>query len=980
MKKSKPTRWLRRSAAFIMVALLLIVGAACSDGGYSANELKALDKLDMTLGDLVIIGQIGPDGLTPEQQALLEKLEFGPQQIDTMDQLLGIGGQILGGSQSPNEIGSVEEELNNLDSLVSGLTLDELQLLEDLVITNPTPEQQAILDSLGLAPDQAFTLAEILKSMQPVPLGPPEDLGFVQNVGDDAILGNGFGDRQNSSPWSMQWWKGHLYVGTARSWNCVAAATADRATGSGFFTPSWPDVECAETPQDLPLRGEIWRYNPQTKVWQRVFQSPQDIPIPEHPGKLAPRDMGFRGMAVFTESDGTEALYVAGVSSRSINGDDLPPPRILRSVDGVNFEPIPQDPGTFLAELPVEADDSSLILGRSFRDMIVYKDRLYVTVSDLRGVGVLIESADPAAGNDSFRQVSPPSMKVWGLQVFNDSLYFGLENENGYLVVKTDASGEPPYNFTAIVTNGGYKRGRRSEGALSMYPFKGSLYVGTDRPTELIRINEDDSWDLIIGDPRVVPFQGLKTPLSGLGQAAGNYFNGHFWRMQAHDGKLYVTTWDWSIELRGFGQLHELTKQENGFDILVTEDGEHWQFVTKSGFGDGFNYGGRTMASTPYGLFVGAANPYYGLEIWQSGAKADVAIAEWEVLGIVDDLVVSEQRSFTTVKTLHNFGPFGPVDVDVRTSMDVPPGTEGSVHVTQPAGERITVPSGVPYRIIFPDSTVSEGVGPLDELLPVGTAVVAVGSPGVIEPELGAYFEVGDLPVSQDVSITEEFDVHCLVPGRFTYMLTNQVSPQDATVPVIDSNQANNAMTVPVEVDCTPKSLLLTSRDRLIALRDGLAAGTLDPGSENSVEDILEDLDKAAEYVNSSLHGLRPGDSFHLIPKLGKDFFFNHRQAVKFIFSAIDDGLVNPDVLSELQNLVVGGILSAEEAIVRTAIDDAVAAGGHPQQVMAQEALDEGIEFVSRGLAAGIAQQDFFDDAVDAFDTAWSKAQQALEK
>jgi len=980
MKKSEPTRWLRRSAAFIIVALLLIVGAACTGSGYLENELKALDELDLNLGDLVTIGQIGPDGLTPEQLALLEKLEFESEQIDTMDQLLGIGGQILGGSQSPTEIGSFEEELDNLDSLVSGLTLDELQLLEDLVITNPTPEQQAILDGLGLAPNQVFVLAEILKSMQPVPPGPPEDLGFVQNVGDDAILGNGFDDRQNSFPWSMQWWKGHLYVGTGRSFYCVAAATRDKAIpGSEFYKESWADVECAVTPQDLPLRGEIWRYNPQTKVWQRVFQSPQDIPIPD--GKLAPRDIGFRSMAVFTESDGTEALYVAGVSSRSINGDELPPPRILRSVDGVNFEPIPQDNGTFLAELPVVVDDPSLLLGRGFRSIIVYKDRLYVTVSDFHGVGVLIESADPAAGNDSFRQVSLPSMKVWGLQVFNDSLYLGLENESGYVVVRTDASGDPPYNFTAIVTNGGYKPGHRSIGALSMYPFKGSLYVGTDRPTELIRINADDSWDLIIGDPRMVPFQGLKTPLSGLGQYAGNYFNGHFWRMQAHDGKLYLTTWDWSIELRFFDQLHELTKQENGFDMLVTEDGEHWQFVTKSGFGDGFNYGGRTMASTPYGLFVGAANPFYGLEIWQSGDKADIAITDWTTPETIDGLVVSEQRSFTTEKTLHNFGPFGPVDVDVRKSMDVPPGTEGSVHVTQPAGERITVPSGVPYRIIFPDSSVIPGVGPLDELLPVGTTVVAAGSPGVIEPELGAHFEVGDLPVSQDVSITEEFDVHCLVPGLFTYMLTNQVSPQDATGLVIDSNQANNAMTVPLEVDCTPRSLLLTSYDRLVALRDGLAAGTLDPGSENSVEDILEDLDKAAEFVNSSLHGLRPGDSFHLIPKLGKDFFFNHRQAVKSIFSAIDDGLVNPDVLSELQNLVVGGILSVEEAIVRTAIDDAVAAGGHPQQVqMAQEALAEGVGFVSQGLAAGIAQQDFFDDAVDAFDTAWSKAQQSLEK
>ena len=37
----------------------------------------------------------------------------------------------------------------------------------------------------------------------------------------------GFGDRQNSYAWSMQWFKGQLYVGTFRNALCVERATMD---------------------------------------------------------------------------------------------------------------------------------------------------------------------------------------------------------------------------------------------------------------------------------------------------------------------------------------------------------------------------------------------------------------------------------------------------------------------------------------------------------------------------------------------------------------------------------------------------------------------------------------------------------------------------------------------------------------------------------------------------------------------------------
>jgi len=101
----------------------------------------------------------------------------------------------------------------------------------------------------------------------------------------------------------------------------------------------------------LRLAAEIWSYTPETRVWERVFKSPEDVPIGGVPQKFTARDIGFRGAVVFTEPGGVEALYVAGVSASSLfeglprwAGDPqgYPPPRILRSVDGVSWQPVPQ--------------------------------------------------------------------------------------------------------------------------------------------------------------------------------------------------------------------------------------------------------------------------------------------------------------------------------------------------------------------------------------------------------------------------------------------------------------------------------------------------------------------------------------------------------------------------------------------------------------------------------------------------------------
>ena len=59
------------------------------------------------------------------------------------------------------------------------------------------------------------------------------------------------------------------------------------------------------------------------------------------------------------------------------------------------------------------------------------------------------------------------------------------------------------------------------------------------------------------------------------------------------------------------------TNAENGFDLFVTEDGEHWEKIVGNGCGDAYNYGARTFTICNDELYIGTANPYYGAQLWK---------------------------------------------------------------------------------------------------------------------------------------------------------------------------------------------------------------------------------------------------------------------------------------------------------------------------------------------------------------------------
>ncbi len=441
---------------------------------------------------------------------------------------------------------------------------------------------------------------------------------------------NGFGDQYNSYAHSMTWFHDHLYVGTTRA-NLHTARAVEQLVKRNRGLEVWP----VEGPDDVDSlyreidRGaQIWRYHPTQDQWHMVYKSPQVL---GSQGDWINRDMGYRGMIVFQgESDPQPALYVPTWAPSRAPGSML-----LRSVDGLQFEVV-AEPGDICSRYP------------SARVLLTFKDRLLISPTGSTAqnanrseIPVMYETRDPL--KKIWKAVNTPNFDddtnqgIFTACASDEHLYAGTFNLNGFQVWRTEAKGDPPYQWEKLLDQGAY-RGPLNQCVASMSYFKGAIYIGSGiqgagvdtennvgpAASELIRLHPDGQWDLIVGTPRKTP-DGIKTPLSALKPGFNNLFNGYFWRSEEHDGWLYVGTCDHnSLLLQWVTMEHwpeglrrvietvgvDTIVSHSGAELWRSHDGENWIPVTRDGFGNPFNIGIRSFVSTQYGLFVGTANPY----------------------------------------------------------------------------------------------------------------------------------------------------------------------------------------------------------------------------------------------------------------------------------------------------------------------------------------------------------------------------------
>lgn len=465
-----------------------------------------------------------------------------------------------------------------------------------------------------------------LPANRTTPAARPRQNGIGLTQGNFRQLArNGVGDPANAYVHCMTWFEGRLYCGMTR--NSFKLLKLFPPIDPPALEP-WP-VSVPPKVQDLDMQGQIWRWTPGTDAWELAYRSPM---IPGKQGEPAPRDLGYRGMTVFQGKSDTKPMLYVSTMSTVLRGCAA---HVLRSEDGLNFEPA-CEPGIGNPQIS------------TFRELVGFDGWLYAPPAgegiqfNSNRTGVLKRSKDPVTKDwevaCDLGFGDPTNNGIFMMTVANGQLYAGtFNNFEGYQIWTTPPCGDGPLQWRKVISRGG-DRGPLSEIAMGMVEFNGALYVGSsiqnggyDRTNlvgpgagEIIRIWPDDSWDLLVGTPRETS-QGVKRPLSGMGPGFDNIFAGYTWRMCVHDDWLYVTTFDWSVFLQfahrpsptarklvGAFSFEQLAEVGGGFELWRTRDGVSWQPVSLNGMGNPYNYGGRTMVSTPHGLALGTANPFGG--------------------------------------------------------------------------------------------------------------------------------------------------------------------------------------------------------------------------------------------------------------------------------------------------------------------------------------------------------------------------------
>lgn len=520
------------------------------------------------------------------------------------------------------------------------------------------------------------------------------------------------GDRNNSYAWCMDVLPtpdgDYLYVGSNRNLGFFIIG------GNRYF----PDTMIEQYfDNDLPtgkdFRSRIFRYKLDgSEPWEQVYVSPVvfsgDIGSASTlPSRLVEffggegtevilgKETGYRGMQVFTpEGSASPNLYV------------------------VSFNVL----GTYSRILQIQGDDPSLEPTEIFRlevstlrGMAEHKGKLYAGAEEIyetsspasqpEGSGTSTEGWIQVATSDDLNGTA-----VWDLISYNGFLYSfnsqlehmdsdGFSVYKGYFAGKDDPeANDAGWVWTTIAGDGGKypaSIGHIRPNAASPFLFEDKVYVGTQAsmpealmglvadatdtevtvqeafqnfrslldPPQMYRFDENDDWELIIGDPSEnLDLSGNRIFQERLGNYGGGFFNPgllqtlsgddenysflqYFWRMEPYEGKLYCTTFDIRVFLRYLtnfisdpDQLSEVetllsqidlyNSDPAGSNIYSSSGGLSWTPEITDGFGDPYNYGGRTIKATDQGLFVGTANPFWGGQVWMARETEDTSEEE----------------------------------------------------------------------------------------------------------------------------------------------------------------------------------------------------------------------------------------------------------------------------------------------------------------------------------------------------------------
>ncbi|QIB35181.1 hypothetical protein [Ancylobacter pratisalsi] len=332
----------------------------------------------------------------------------------------------------------------------------------------------------------------------------------------------------------------------------------------------------------------------------------------EDEARATPDEDGYVALASLRMGDEeTPALYVGTASPQG--------GRVLRSPDGLSFEPV-SEPGFGNPACYAVAS----LCGHDGRLFAATRGAIEGPLLDTAASAhpVVHVCLDPVAG--AWREASlpgfgdPDNRAITSLASVGGYLYAGTCNdERGFQLWRTRAEGEAPFAWEQVLVDGAFAfNANRAVAALA--GFGDALYVGTQTggpgyaeapdlgqdAAELIRVNADGSWDLVVGQPRFTPI-GIKAPMALMGAGFDDPYNAAFESLCAHEGALYLGTRHWG----GFAALGENEGAiTGGYQLWASPDGTSWELVLEDGAGNPAAVALTSLISTPEGLFAGSAN------------------------------------------------------------------------------------------------------------------------------------------------------------------------------------------------------------------------------------------------------------------------------------------------------------------------------------------------------------------------------------
>lgn len=444
---------------------------------------------------------------------------------------------------------------------------------------------------------------------------------------------------KNDYAWSMKFYQpdggaeGQLYVGSG---NNVL----------GLVVSQLEAILLAEDELIPPIYApEVRRYQPgsETRTWESVLDYKD---VMEEGDEI----FGFRYLQEYRSlATGKKHLYAATMGNNAI---------LWRSESG--------DPGTWErfwesgenGSIRYVADHNGIMYIALATDIPFVKDPGEIWASDGEDVWPVVR--------DGFG--NPENRGFQFLTSWNGWLYTGTNNPvEGYEIWKFAGpesnlqQGDLVTDGVPLITGGGPSD--INVWAATPAVFKGHLYVGSMIPigfevetgkgfkgTDIVRIAPDDSWEVVVGPDS----------LSGYGSGFDRLWNVYCWQMAEHEGTLYASTFDLSTIVRfgasmipatldslpevllaglrvvlnggiqgtDYGFEKPVDDKELGLplndvfnfgaDIYKSVDGVNWEPLTTDGLGHPRNYGFRTMQSVGDTFYLGSANAFEGLQIWEA--------------------------------------------------------------------------------------------------------------------------------------------------------------------------------------------------------------------------------------------------------------------------------------------------------------------------------------------------------------------------